>query len=278
MNPAVAPEQPYQDLSKAEQLALRDDGVICVRGALSERWLETIADGMERIKASPGVIADILSMPEKGFTGDLFMWRKHKAFADLLFESPLSHLAQQAMNSRIVKHWYDQLFLKAPGADVPTPWHHDLTFWPLRGSEIISIWIPVDPVDKASSGLEYIRGSHRWDNRYKAITPDYSEFMVNPELEDVPDIEANRDDYDLLSWDMQPGDILIFHPLIVHGSGGNQSMTRHRRALASRWVGEDVVYDPRPHTMPLPPDHGLEAGERLHGHLFPTVLGSDNQV
>ena len=98
------------------------------------------------------------------------------------------------------------------------------------------------------------------------------------ELEDVPDIEANRDDYDLLSWDMQPGDILIFHPLIVHGSGGNQSMTRHRRALASRWVGEDVVYDPRPHTMPLPPDHGLEAGERLHGHLFPTVLGSDNQV
>ncbi|SVC85041.1 uncharacterized protein METZ01_LOCUS337895, partial [marine metagenome] len=30
MNPAVAPEQPYQDLSKAEQLALRADGVICV--------------------------------------------------------------------------------------------------------------------------------------------------------------------------------------------------------------------------------------------------------
>ena len=278
MNSAVTPEQPYRDLSEAERQALQDDGVICVRGALGERWLETIADGMERIKASPGVIADILSMPEKGFTGDLFMWRKHKAFADLLFESPLARLAQQAMNSRVVKHWYDQLFLKAPGADVPTPWHHDLTFWPIRGSEIISIWIPVDPVDRASSGLEYIRGSHLWDNRYKAITPDYSEFMVNPELEDAPDIEANREAYDLLSWDMQPGDILIFHPLIVHGSGGNQSTTRHRRALASRWVGEDVFYDPRPHTMPLPPGHGLEAGERLHGHLFPTVLGSDNQV
>ena len=45
--------------------------------------------------------------------------------------------------------------------------------------------------------------------------------MVNPELEDMPDIDANRDKYELLSWDLEPGDVLMFHPLIVHGSPGN---------------------------------------------------------
>ena len=273
MKPNLPPQRPPRNLTEAERQALIDDGVVCVRSMLDNKWLETIENGVERIKASPGVIANILSMPEKGFTGDLFMWRKYREFAEVLFESPLAHLAQQAMNSTLVKHWYDQLFVKEAGAQVPTPWHHDLTFWPIKGQEIISIWIPIDPVNRASSGLEYIRGSHRWANRFKAITPDYAEFMVNPELEDVPDIEANRDDYDLLGWDMEPGDVLIFHPLVVHGSGGNHSIKTNRRALASRWVGDDVVYDPRPHTMPLPPDHGQKQGERLHGDLFPTVLG-----
>ena len=210
MKPNLPPQRPPRNLTEAERQALIDDGVVCVRSMLDNKWLETIENGVERIKASPGVIANILSMPEKGFTGDLFMWRKYREFAEVLFGSPLAHLAQQAMNSTLVKHWYDQLFVKEAGAQVPTPWHHDLTFWPIKGQEIISIWIPIDPVNRASSGLEYIRGSHRWANRFKAITPDYAEFMVNPELEDVPDIEANRDDYDLLGWDMEPGDVFLW--------------------------------------------------------------------
>jgi ectoine hydroxylase-related dioxygenase (phytanoyl-CoA dioxygenase family) len=31
------------------------------------------------------------------------------------------------------------------------------------------------------------------------------------------------------------GDVLMFHPLILHGSSGNSSRTQLRRALATRW-------------------------------------------
>ena len=55
--------------------------------------------------------------------------------------------------------------------------------------------------------------------------------MVNPDLEDPPDIDGHRDDYDIVGWDMEPGDVLIFHPLVVHGSSGNASTTTRRRAL-----------------------------------------------
>lgn len=265
------PDAPRRALSDAELGQLRTDGATCLRQALPPKWLTTISEGAEEVIAAGSDLGKQLSMKDRGFTSDLFMWLMNDTFKSVVFDSPLSRLAQQAMGSASATHWYDQLFVKEPGADVPTPWHHDLTFWPIAGSQIVSFWIPLDPVSRASSGLEYVKGSHLWPNRYKAITPDYNSYMVDPELEDLPDIDADRDRFDLIDWDMEPGDVLAFHPLIVHGSAGNSSRTTRRRALASRWVGDDVVYAPRKHTMPLPPKHGLEPGDRLSGPLFPTV-------
>ena len=266
------PEEPERNLSDSEVAALREDGVIRASKVLSDAWLDRIATGIEHTQKVPSKLGEVLSIKDRGFTADLFMWLQNDYFKDVVFGSPLARLAQQVLDSPSVTHWYDQLFLKEPGSDVPTPWHHDLTFWPIIGEQIVSIWIPVDTVTSESSGLEFIRASHRWSNRFKAITPDYNSYMVNPDLEDMPDIDSNREQYEVLSWDLEPGDVLIFHPLTVHGSRGNSSRSKRRRAFASRWVGEDVVYDPKPHTMPLPPDHGLDPGDKLGGPMFPTVL------
>jgi|TARA_B110000459_G_C16455542_1_gene422746 ectoine hydroxylase-related dioxygenase (phytanoyl-CoA dioxygenase family) len=267
------PEVPSRLLFGSEIEALRSDGVICAREVLSDKWIALITLGIERAQSAPTALGKSLSIKNRGFTIDLFMWLQSEDFRAIVFDSPLAHLAQQVLNSSTVTHWYDQLFLKEPGSDVPTPWHHDLTFWPISGDQIVSIWVPVDSVTCESSGLEFVKASHRWPNRFKAITADYNAHMINPELEDVPDIDSNRDQYEILSWDLEPGDVLIFHPLTVHGSPGNSSNSLQRRALASRWVGADVVYSPKPHTMPLPANHGLEPGDQIQGPLFPTVLG-----
>ncbi|MEC7915986.1 MAG: phytanoyl-CoA dioxygenase family protein [Actinomycetota bacterium] len=266
------PDEPERNLSASEVAALREDGAIRAQRVLPDTWVDRIATGIEHTQNVPSKLGEVLSLKDRGFSADLFMWLQNDYFKDVVFGSPLARLAQQALDARSVTHWYDQLFLKEPGSDVPTPWHHDLTFWPISGEQIISIWIPVDNVTAESSGLEFIRASHRWSNRFKAITPDYNSHMINPDLEDMPDIDSNRDEYDILSWDLEPGDVLIFHPLIVHGSRGNLSATTRRRAIASRWVGQGVVYDPKPHTMPLPSQHGLEPGDKLGGPIFPTVL------
>jgi ectoine hydroxylase-related dioxygenase (phytanoyl-CoA dioxygenase family) len=269
---ASQPEKPARDLTSDELGELRSNGVTCVRQILSDEWLSRIAAGIEREFAIPNAISDLVSMKDQGFLSDLFMWLHDADFRALVFESPLAHLAQQAIGSTSVTHFYDQLFVKDAGADVPTPWHHDLTYWPVSGQQIVSMWISLDPVTRDSSGLEYVKGSHLWPKRFKAITADHNEYMVNPELEDAPDISADRDAYELVDWDIEPGDVLMFHPLIVHGSAGNSSTTMRRRALASRWTGEDVVYAPQPYTMPLPKGHGLEAGDPLSGPIFPKVL------
>lgn len=266
------PQPPSRNMTDADRDALREDGVICLRQILEQEWLDVAASGIDTLLAAPSGLGEMLSMPDQGFAGDLFMWMKNPSFRSLVFDSPLPCLAHQSLQSATVTHWYDQLFVKEPGSDVPTPWHHDLTFWPIAGEQIISLWIPLDDVDRASSGLEFIKGSHRWPNRYKAITNDRNEFMINPDLEDAPEVDADRSAYDLVDWDMTPGDVLVFNPLILHGSAGNASTTTRRRALASRWVGDDVVFAPQPHTMPLPRGHGLADGDRLGGPHFPTVI------
>jgi ectoine hydroxylase-related dioxygenase (phytanoyl-CoA dioxygenase family) len=261
-------------ITDSDLAQLHEDGVVCLRQVLSHDWIDRIAVGVEQTDAEGSDASLILSMKDRGFLQDFFMWTWNEEFRAIVFDSPMQDLAREVLGSGPVAHWYDQLFVKEPGADVSTPWHHDLTFWPIAGEKIVSFWIPVDPVTTESSGLRYVRGSHRWSNRYKAVTPDYNSHMIDPALEDMPDIDADPDAFDLLEWEMEPGDVLAFHPLVVHGSQGNGSSSVRRRALASRWVGDDVVFAPKRHTMPLPQGHGLEPGDRLSGPLFPVFLSS----
>ncbi len=267
-----APDTPLRSLTEDEVDAFHRDGVICVREVMPLRWIALVAGSIERSKSRPSETGKILSKPDPGYLNDIFMWLSDEGYRTFVLESPAARLAQQAMRSKTVTFFYDQVFVKEPGTNVPTPWHHDLTFWPIEGKQICSIWMPVDPVTRESSGLEYVRGSHLWNKRFKAVSPDYHPYLMSSDLEDPPDVNANRSEYDVVNWDMEPGDVLMFHPLTLHGSPGNSTTTRRRRALSTRWLGDDVVYAPAKARMPLPPEHGLVPGDRVSGKLFPRVL------
>ncbi|BFM14842.1 phytanoyl-CoA dioxygenase family protein [Maricurvus nonylphenolicus] len=264
-------QRPIRDLTREELIALDKDGVICARGLLdlgSISFLrEAIEDAIQRLAALKTDSFEI----DNGFSGDVFVWKLHDAFRDIALFSSLPELAQQALGVDTVNFFYEQFFVKRAGSPVNTPWHQDLTFWPIEGSQLISFWITLDSVTKESSGLEFVKGSHRWGNRYKAITPGVDSYLADTDLPEPPDINKYREEYDVVGWDMEPGDVLIFGPTILHGSSGNNSNKNDRRALAFRYAGPDVIYAPRHATMPLLWDHGLKAGDKLSGSLFPQV-------
>jgi ectoine hydroxylase-related dioxygenase (phytanoyl-CoA dioxygenase family) len=64
----------------------------------------------------------------------------------------------------------------------------------------------------------------------------------------------------------------LFHPLTLHGSSGNYSVDYPRRALAFRWLGDDVTYAPTPYTMPFPVE-GIEPGAPIGEPSFKRVIG-----
>jgi ectoine hydroxylase-related dioxygenase (phytanoyl-CoA dioxygenase family) len=268
------PEAPIRDLSSEELAAYERDGVICARGLFSDAWIERMSAAIDTVVANPSPLGSAISIEDQNFSGDLFLWKTNDAFRDFVYDSPASRIAQQILGSKVVRHFYDQTFVKPAGCHVPTPWHHDVTFWPVDVDcrNLCSMWITFDPVDRASSGLEFVKGSHRWPRHFKAVTPNFDPYMMDSDFEDMPDIDANRTDYDLFCPDMEPGDMLIFNARVVHGSSANYSTESSRRAFASRWCDDSVVYEARHATMPLLWDHGLTTGDLITGSLFPQIL------
>lgn len=265
---------PTRSLTGSELDAFQRDGVIMVSGLIDQNWLELLECGLEEARADHSGYGRFMSRKETGFSMDIFMWKRSDALRDFIYYSPMARWAQQLMHSKEVRFFYDQMFVKEPGTQTPTPWHQDLPFWPVNGNQICSFWIPLDPVTRENSGLQYVKGSHLWNRRFKPVAPDYNPAVLLSPLDDIPDINANPDEYDLACWDMQPGDALLFHPLTVHGSSGNVSRTQTRRAIAFRWTGDDVVFDATLGPMPIAYRHASKPGGPLRGAAFPRILPS----
>jgi hypothetical protein len=275
------PSPTIRQVFPAERLAFRRDGVILLRDALPYSWVQRLERGVERALSRPSLAARLGSDPSAGYQMESFLWKRDDDIRDAAFLSPLPDLAQSLLETERLHLLCDQLFTKQAGNQTRTPWHHDLTFWPVAGDQIVSFWCPVDPISKESGGLEFVAGSHRWPNRYKAVYPprpahdlrlDPNRELVNPAHEDSPTSEELRDGNRMLSWEMQPGDVIAFHPLVLHGSQGNDHAGQDRRAISLRYTGDDVRFQSRPYATPIPYRHGRRDGGPMGGPVFPQVL------
>lgn len=261
-----------RDITQQEIDAFNADGAVCLRGLFDGEWIERLRAAVDEVMASPGPFgARYGKAADKGtFFGDMYVWTFNETFRDFVHDSPAARIAGEIMAARKVNFFYDHLLVKEPGSSAPTPWHHDLTYWCVDGSQVCSLWLPLDAVDRASGAVEYVRGSHRWGRRFEPTDFIEGDLFKNGTLEEIPDIDAHRERYDIVSWDTGPGDCILHHALTVHGAPGNDS-TRRRRALATRWTGDDAVYVERK-GMSKPIRHpGLTPGDPMDCDLFPVV-------
>ena len=96
--------------------------------------------------------------------------------------------------------------------------------------------------------------------------------VQDPRFETIPDFDAQRDQHEFLSWELQPGDMIAFHALAVHGAPGNRSSSRRRRAWAMRWLGDDARYASRVGAISPPLEgHGLTPGDAFGVAMFPEI-------
>jgi ectoine hydroxylase-related dioxygenase (phytanoyl-CoA dioxygenase family) len=253
------------------------DGAVLIEGAIDAAWLARVAAAIERDIENPGPHCHSY-LPANGrgrFHGNLRVWQNDPDFRDYCLHSPLPGMAAELLRADKVNLFYDQLFVKEPGTTNPTPWHNDQPYWPVRGWQVMSFWLALDPVTKDSGRVEFVRGSHKWDRWFQprqfGERHDQMEYERNPEFEPMPDIEADRARYDIIGWDMAPGDVVAFHALTVHGAGGNHRADVRRRGYTVRYTGDDATYDPRPGVAKGLDDPALAAGDPLGGAVFPVV-------
>ena len=257
-------EADWRDLTGGEIEDFRRDGAICLRGLYSQPWLQLLADELDAIaEAEAGTSGPSIK-------GGYYEWMKRDPIRDFVLFGPTAKPVRQALGSSRLNFFYDQVFIKEGLQSAPTPWHHDYTFWPIAGTQIASVWAALEPVNAEGSALEFVAGSHLWERQFKAISVTGADVSSRP-LEDVPDIEADRDAYRILSWELEPGDALLFHALTLHGARGNTA-ARRRRAITTRWTGDDALYNEAGALPRFLWNPHLKDGDPLSGRLFPQVL------
>jgi phytanoyl-CoA hydroxylase len=174
------------------------------------------ASGMKRQPAvHPGALRKITS-PSKG----------NAAFAKLR-RDPRVLSAISACGVHHPRCLIDQINLKLPLVGTGFPYHQDENFLFGEALERVRRWggvnlvIALDPIDESNGGFEVLGRTHHQliDHPYDGSTMNHGVFDETHRV--VPTLE--------------PGDAILFHPRLAHGSGPNRS-TRPRR-LITLWYG-----------------------------------------
>lgn len=291
--------RPLRKVTPEESHAFHRDGAVLIKEVLAPEWLDLLREGLDFAIAEP----DVLSTSLGTLRVDQFPAARSPALRRIVDESPVAEIVGSALRSS-VRFYMDQLFYKPKGRFLPTPWHQDTCYYNLDGPDLIRAWVSPDRVARDVS-LEIVRGSHLWNVTYSPLAgrdpaedADAQRMLENADAERpmlgaesyedwtywsgvkdkslslVPDIEAQRDSFDILGWDYEPGDVLLFHGHVLHSALGDVDSPTPRRAHASLWAGRDVRYLHRLGQV-IPDPQALYAHEPKSGQLlseFPDVF------
>ncbi|ABE42990.1 phytanoyl-CoA dioxygenase family protein [Polaromonas sp. JS666] len=253
------------------------DGAVCIRQLLTPDEIDLLREGIEANLAAPSPRAKVASRPDDPgrFFEDFCNWQDIGHYQRFIFETPLALLAQRLMRSATVRLYHDHLLVKEPGTRQRTPWHQDQPYYNVEGRQNISMWIPVDPVSRAAT-LEFVAGSHQgpW-LMPRTFMDNQAKWFPEGSLTDLPDVEAARERFPILGWDIEPGDFVCFHMLTLHAAGGVEGAHR-RRVFSVRFLGDDARHAPR--SWKTSPDFPglvdqLAAGVPMSHPLFPQLIG-----
>lgn len=236
----------------------RTDGVVRLPGVLHPDFVDLVATGIERNLRNPGPYrTSLYEGSEHEIVMDHSNFRTIPEYQILVADSPIVDLVADVLESVGLWLFFDQVWVKDPGAERRTPWHQDATYWMAGGSQVAGFWMSVDPLAEGES-LEFVRGSHLgpvYAGQQMKTYGQVGAYYEGSDLPPIPDIEADRSSFDIVTWAHDPTDAILFHPATLHGGGAG---TGQRRTLSLRFFGDDGVYSPRP-GRPSPPCHGTAA-------------------
>lgn len=226
------------------------DGVVRIPGGFSATDMDCVDAAFAHTLAHPGPGAGKRYTDQPGTFFETTGYSPQAAPYQAVFEqTPVAALVAGLYGGRPAWYLGEQLFLKEGDQVRRTPWHQDLSYLNFRGGSLLAVWITLADLPKAAC-LEFVRGSHRGPlyNGASYIDPDDDTHPLYPDsaMPRLPPIERERARWDILSWDLARGDLLVFHLATLHGGGGTLPGVS-RRSLTLRFFSDDAVWsDPLP--------------------------------
>ena len=254
------------------------DGVVCLRGLFDTHWLSKLANGVEENFQNPGPYHTVYTAEggPGGFYDDYCNWSRINSYRDFIENSHAGEIAARLMQSATARIYHEHVLVKEPGTRESTPWHHDLPYYGVDGNQLCSIWLPLDPVPENVCPT-FVTGSHATGKMYYPrlflTSEDYAQGIEG--FETLPDIEATTDTNDIVTWELAPGDCIVFHMRTLHGAPPTAGLKSRRRAFSTRWIGDDARFAQRAwKTSPPYPEVKLKHGDAMDHPSFPVMWSS----
>lgn len=283
-----------REITAEDRAAFDRDGVVMLPSMFDRSWVDLLSAGLARHRQSPTERARVWDRDAAGRTmfWDSMAWHGVPEYQRFVFESSAAEIAGRLLGSDNVHFYFDAVFVRSAGSQFETPWHQDEPYWSVRGHDTCTIWMPLVPV-KAKNALAFVPGSHRVNqvfdqpdfgvlNPDQKLDVDRSDFSAIAET-DIPDIDADRIAHGVVSWDMSPGDCVVFNSRILHGGSGLLDDDAGLSVFTSKWLGDDVRLAFRDEGMD--PDfsgimrlHGLDSGDRPGTDLLPLVWSAVSEA
>ena len=130
-----------------------------------------------------------------------------------------------------LKQIINQIHWKEPGGQGEFAWHQDCQFrepadaYRNLGDAYVQTGLAIDPHNPDSGGMRFIPRSHR-DGDLRLATP---REVLGVAMNDEVLRQAGLDPASAVEVELEPGDLALWSPFLVHGSGTNRS--GHRRRL-----------------------------------------------
>ncbi len=126
-------------------------------------------------------------------------------------------ILQQVLDDKVVltTAHHNSIMTKMPHFSTQTRWHQDRRYWRYSDDNLVSVWLALDDEHNDNGVLEFIPGSHKVH-----FTPeqfDDKEYFSQT-MEENKKIIATK-----VSTDLQKGDVVLFHSLLLHRANKNST-------------------------------------------------------
>mgnify|MGYP006254644991 FL=1 len=233
----------------AQQLAeYEENGYLVVPNLIDDAQLQIWVDRL-------GEIVEGQTPPAKGMLvmkdvmvakGEVNPGSKMEAIAkiqdfenDPVLDSYTTHPAilecVESIVGKDVQTIHTMLINKPPNVDGRHPLHQDLLYFPFRPADkIVASWTALEPVTRENGCLVVLPKTHRGE-LLKHGNPDWEN--LNAGYFGAQGVDASE----RIHLEMNPGDTVFFHPILIHGSGRNKTQG-FRRAISAHYSAVDVEW------------------------------------
>ena len=276
----------YMSGTKIPQEKIADfkrDGVVLLKNAFSKDWLDILRTNIDEAHArpSPHLVRHTKDPDAPAYYEDFWSWSMFDGFENFVRNSPCSEYAAQLLDAERINLVMDNWFMREAGSKSRPPFHQDLAYFDFTGTMCV-LWLPLEPVTR-ENGISFVRGSHLWDKLFMRVrfTDGHKAgsdgvTVVNGERYELPpDVNANSEEYDLITYEMDLGDAIYFDMRTLHGGLSDVIPTQTVRRYTLRMTKEDGMIKYRGDwakgEREIFEAAGYKEGDTLTGDFFPQL-------